>query len=117
MAPTDRQSGDANCALGRTSLRIDPEGNVYPCPRWMTPIGNVRASDLSSLWRSSERRAVAAVADEANERLLGEGRELASFQFCPALAAAAGADPRVPSEGQRRLAWLAAEEWEAVAVR
>jgi MoaA/NifB/PqqE/SkfB family radical SAM enzyme len=114
ISPRNRQSGDANCALGRTSLRIDPEGDVYPCPRWMTPIGNVRATSLASLWRTPERKAVAALADESNERLLGEGRELASFTFCPALAAAAGPDPLVPSEGQRRLATLAAEAWNEV---
>ena len=34
---------ESNCGLGRTTLAIDPEGNVFPCLQWRrAPLGNVR---------------------------------------------------------------------------
>jgi MoaA/NifB/PqqE/SkfB family radical SAM enzyme len=83
-----RAKGGVNCGLGRTTLAVDPEGNVFPCMQWRrAPLGNVRETPLAALWQASEeRQAAAAVARAANDRLVEAGGVLASFPFCPALA-------------------------------
>jgi MoaA/NifB/PqqE/SkfB family radical SAM enzyme len=83
-----RVEGGTNCGLGRVTLAVDPEGNVYPCVQWRhTSLGNVRTTRLRELWRSSpERREAAAVATRANEVLLEMGGPVSRFPFCPALA-------------------------------
>ena len=43
-----RTEGGLNCGLGRTTLAVDPEGNVYPCPQWRkSSLGNVRRTRLA----------------------------------------------------------------------
>lgn len=83
-----RTPGGLNCGLGRTTLAIDPEGNVYPCPQWRkASLGNVRKGRLTEIWRDSEIRAeVADVARRANDALLAAGGPMARFPFCPAVA-------------------------------
>jgi MoaA/NifB/PqqE/SkfB family radical SAM enzyme len=83
-----RVEGGVNCGLGRTTLAIDPEGNVFPCLQWRrAPLGNVRERALGAVWRESEERAhAAATSRAANERLRVAGEALAAFPFCPALA-------------------------------
>jgi MoaA/NifB/PqqE/SkfB family radical SAM enzyme len=84
----ERATGGANCGLGRTTLAIDPEGNVFPCMQWRrAPLGNVRDVPLGTIWRESgERVAAAATARAANDRMVEAGGALAAFPFCPALA-------------------------------
>jgi len=83
-----RQKGGLNCGLGRTTIAVDPEGNVFPCLQWRkVPLGNVRETRLRDLWLSSPARAeAAAAAGTANDRLIEAGGAVASFPFCPALA-------------------------------
>ena len=46
---------------GRTTLAIDPEGNVFPCLQWRrAPLGNVRETPLAVVWSQSEEREAAA---------------------------------------------------------
>jgi MoaA/NifB/PqqE/SkfB family radical SAM enzyme len=96
----DRVLGGVNCGLGRTTLAIDPEGNVFPCLQWRrAPLGNVRDVSLVTLWRESEERvAAAAIARGANERLREAGGALAAFPFCPALALQRTGDALQPDE-------------------
>jgi MoaA/NifB/PqqE/SkfB family radical SAM enzyme len=77
-----------NCGLGRLTLGIDPEGNVYPCLQWRhESLGNVRRTPLRDLWRGSDvRQRAADVATEANARLGARGDAASRFPFCPALA-------------------------------
>lgn len=84
----ERVRGGTNCGLGRITLAIDPEGNVFPCLQWRrAALGNVREASLAGLWAESEERAAAAAtAQAANERMLDAGGALATFPFCPALA-------------------------------
>jgi MoaA/NifB/PqqE/SkfB family radical SAM enzyme len=84
----ERVRGGANCGLGRTTLAVSPEGDVYPCLQWRkVPLGNVREAPLREIWPGSPARTeAAAVAEAANERLVEAGGALASFPFCPALA-------------------------------
>jgi len=96
----DRVAGGVNCGLGRTTLAIDPEGNVFPCLQWRrAPLGNLRDTSLLGIWRESEERAAAAaVARTANERMRGAGAVLAAFPFCPALALQRTGDALQPDE-------------------
>jgi MoaA/NifB/PqqE/SkfB family radical SAM enzyme len=89
-----------NCGLGRLTLAVDPEGNVYPCLQWKkTSLGNVRRTRLAELWRTAPLRAQAAeVARAANDAVLALGEAVARFPFCPALALERTGDPLVPDE-------------------
>jgi MoaA/NifB/PqqE/SkfB family radical SAM enzyme len=98
LEPVERQHGGTNCGLGRITVAVDPEGNVFPCIQWRhTSLGNVRERRLHDLWHESpERRGAAAVAVAANDRLLGMGPALSAFPFCPALAFQQTGDPTMP---------------------
>jgi MoaA/NifB/PqqE/SkfB family radical SAM enzyme len=94
----ERAAGGTNCGLGRTTIAVDPEGNVFPCLQWRrAPLGNVRETPLRAMWAGSEERlAAAAVARAANDRMVEAGPALASFPFCPALALQRTGDPLRP---------------------
>jgi MoaA/NifB/PqqE/SkfB family radical SAM enzyme len=95
LPASHRTPGGVNCGLGRTTLAIDPEGNVYPCPQWRkSSLGNVRETPLAALWHGSGVRAeAAAVARNANDALLAAGGPMARFPFCPAVAQERTGDP------------------------
>jgi MoaA/NifB/PqqE/SkfB family radical SAM enzyme len=95
---SEREAGGMNCGLGRLTVAVDPEGNVYPCLQWKkTSLGNVREVPLVEMWHASPRRKEAAqVARAANDALLGRGEALARFPFCPALAFERSGDPVRP---------------------
>jgi len=106
----ERVSGGTNCGLGRTTLAIDPEGNVFPCMQWRrAPLGNVRNVSLGTVWRESEERVSAmATAREANDRIAEAGGALAAFPFCPALAQQRTGDPLRPDDAHVEQAEAAA---------
>jgi len=106
----ERLEGGVNCGLGRTTLAVDPEGNVYPCIQWRkAPLGNVRDVPLGEMWpRSEARLEVAAIARSANDRLVAEGGAVSAFPFCPALADQRGGDALEIEPGHRELAEAAA---------
>jgi MoaA/NifB/PqqE/SkfB family radical SAM enzyme len=99
----ERAAGGTNCGLGRTTLAVDPEGNVFPCLQWRrAPLGNVRETPLARMWAgSAERQEAASVARSANDRLVAAGGALASFPFCPALALQRTGNPHRPDETHR----------------
>ena len=94
----ERQAGGFNCGLGRLTVAIDPEGDVYPCLQWKrTSIGNVRERPLRELWPGSPARQDAAqVALDANEAMRTAGGAVGRFPFCPALAFQNTGDPLRP---------------------
>jgi MoaA/NifB/PqqE/SkfB family radical SAM enzyme len=100
LPASHRVPGGVNCGLGRTTLAVDPEGNVYPCPQWRaTSLGNVRQRPLRELWRDSAVRADAAeVARAANDAVLAGGGPMSRFPFCPALALERTGDPVRPDD-------------------
>jgi MoaA/NifB/PqqE/SkfB family radical SAM enzyme len=106
----ERAAGGTNCGLGRTTLAVDPEGDVFPCLQWRkAPLGNVRETPLRDLWRSSGKRLEAAsVARAANDRLVETGGALASFPFCPAIALQRTGDPLRADDDHREHAETAA---------
>ncbi|GAB4389331.1 MAG: putative heme d1 biosynthesis radical SAM protein NirJ2 [Thermodesulfovibrionales bacterium] len=45
--------GARGCLAGRAYMRIDPEGNVTPCPYMGLSAGNVKERSLSTIWEES----------------------------------------------------------------
>ena len=105
----ERVMGGTNCGLGRTTLAIDPEGNVFPCLQWRrASLGNVREAALAVVWRGSEERErAAAAARAANDRLAAADPVLSAFPFCPALAQQLTGDPLEPDAAQLEQAEIA----------
>jgi MoaA/NifB/PqqE/SkfB family radical SAM enzyme len=106
-----RVAGGVNCGLGRLTLAIDPEGDVFPCLQWRhSALGNVRTRSLRDLWAGSAVRAEAAdVAVAANDALLARGGALAAFPYCPALAWQHTGNALQPDANHRQRAeWAAA---------
>ena len=50
--PQPRQPDDVPCAIARRTTRIAPNGDVYPCPTYPTPIGNMLERPFAELWAS-----------------------------------------------------------------
>jgi MoaA/NifB/PqqE/SkfB family radical SAM enzyme len=94
------------CGLGRSTVAIDPEGNVFPCLQWRgSSLGSARQRRLASLWRDSPAREVAAATAVAANRCLSATEEaIATFRFCPALALEATQDATGFSATHRDLA-------------
>jgi MoaA/NifB/PqqE/SkfB family radical SAM enzyme len=111
LKPIQREAGAVNCGLGRLTLAIDPEGNVFPCIQWrQKALGNVREMRLAAMWHSSpERLEVARVAIDANSVMMAAGGPIAEFPFCPAIALQRGGDPLTPDDGFARQATLAGD--------
>src|SRR5207302_1953719 len=103
LPDVQREAGGTNCGLGRITIAVDPEGNVYPCLQWRkAPLTNVRRERLSEIWHRSEaRREAAAAANAANDALLAGDPAVARFPFCPALALQRTGDPLGVDEGHR----------------
>lgn len=45
--------GTRGCLAGRSYIRIDPEGNVTPCPYMPLTVGNIKETSLTSIWEDS----------------------------------------------------------------
>lgn len=45
--------GTRGCLAGRSYMRIDPEGNITPCPYMDVKVGNIRESPLREIWEES----------------------------------------------------------------
>ena len=52
-----QMAGEADvCVAGRTSLYINPEGEVWPCLTFPMVLGNVRDRPIAEIWNDSEER-------------------------------------------------------------
>ena len=94
----NRAEGDENCGIGRVTLAIDPEGNVYPCMQWrQTTLGNVREDDLERIWKTSQQRQEAIQASrDANDAMARTGGVVDALSFCPAIAMQRTGSPVTP---------------------
>lgn len=45
--------GTRGCLAGTNYLRIDPEGNVTPCPYMSMTLGNIREKSLTAIWEDA----------------------------------------------------------------
>jgi radical SAM protein with 4Fe4S-binding SPASM domain len=79
--------GAASCGLGRSTLTIDPNGQVFPCILWReSGYGNIRKAPVDELWRQPLRRRVAALAVVTEENRHSTGRQMTHARTCPAAA-------------------------------
>lgn len=113
LVPQERAKGMVNCGLGRITLAVDPEGNVYPCHQWRhRSLGNVRVRRLREIWyRSPARLEAADLAVAANDAILERSGALSTYSFCPALAFQETGDPLVPDAEVERRAALASRAY------
>jgi MoaA/NifB/PqqE/SkfB family radical SAM enzyme len=107
----ERTRGGANCGLGRLTMAIDPEGNVYPCMQWRhRALGNVRTMRLAEVWHGSDvRREAADVSVAANDRLMDLSGAVSEFPYCPAIALQRTGDALVPDDSFVARATIAAD--------
>lgn len=47
------QRGMRGCLAGRSYMRIDPEGNITPCPYMPLVVGNIKHVSLTTIWEES----------------------------------------------------------------
>ncbi len=45
--------GTRGCLAGINYMRIDPEGNITPCPYMPVTVGNIKEKSLTSIWEDS----------------------------------------------------------------
>jgi len=89
----DEEPGGRYCGAGSSTITLDPDGNILPCPAWRTPLGSLHEKSFTEIWRDSEilpmiRRSNEAVARKI--RSISGGEFLA---FCPGHALARGTAP------------------------
>ena len=79
-----------NCGVGRTTMAINPYGDIFPCMAWRRRLGNiVEVADLKELWHGGESENlsyVRKVADEVPKATLAPHEEGGFATFCPAVA-------------------------------
>jgi radical SAM protein with 4Fe4S-binding SPASM domain len=52
--PRNDAPGEAVCGTGRSSLAIDPYGNIYPCVQWRRKVANIKeVASLREIWHTS----------------------------------------------------------------
>ena len=95
----------APCAVARRTTRIDPSGNVYPCPTYPEPAGNLLEQPFSEIWRTApilERLRAVKVRDLAGACV---GCSQSGYcGRCSAVALIEHGDDRGPSQESCRVA-------------
>ncbi|MFQ5701651.1 MAG: radical SAM/SPASM domain-containing protein [Acidobacteriota bacterium] len=86
----------ANCGTGRSTVALDPYGNIYPCVQWRRSAGLItQVEDLRALWKGSpvlnEVRRIAMEIPKTTLRTCESGEFCA---FCPGVAEVQTGDPR-----------------------
>ncbi len=111
LPATKHAGASRSCGAGRTTLAIDPTGNVYPCIQWRSrSLGNVRAQRLKEMWqRSRTRQAVSQITETAAQLLAATSPATAAYSYCAALAEQRTGDPLKPDAGFLQRAHLAAQ--------
>jgi len=96
--PRNDAPGEAVCGTGRSSLAIDPYGNIYPCVQWRRSAGNIKElKELKGMWRTSPvlievRKAAVDMADKL--RAQKESGQSGGFcNFCLGVADLQTGDP------------------------
>lgn len=79
---------EAVCGTGRSSISLDPYGNIYPCVQWRRKAGNINEiGDLRSLWTGSDvLNEVRRIAVEIPKTTLKDFEHGAFASFCAGVA-------------------------------
>jgi len=108
--PEDSQpepsAGSARCGLGRSTLTIDPSGQVFPCILWRESVyGNLREAPLDTIWRRPLRRRLAALAVVTPNQTSRNTNDSSDVRGCPAATRRmAGHNGLGPESSERRVA-------------
>jgi MoaA/NifB/PqqE/SkfB family radical SAM enzyme len=90
LRPRPVEKMKQNCGTGRTTMAINPYGDIFPCIAWRRPVGNVlEVNDLRQLWNAGGNETlsyVRKVADEVPKKTLAPHAEGGFAAFCPAVA-------------------------------
>jgi radical SAM protein with 4Fe4S-binding SPASM domain len=85
----------AVCGIGRTSLTIDPYGDIFPCIQWREKVANIKeVTSMKDLWENDAVfKTVREMAMKVKERVLDK-LEFGHFcHYCPAMAEMCMGDP------------------------
>lgn len=96
IPPRDMDDGFVSCCgTGRSTMMIDPYGNIYPCSVWYRKAGNVKeVDDLATFWRTSEvLEEVREISRKAKEDVLPMYEHGRFVSFCPAVNEDMTGDP------------------------
>lgn len=88
--------GGAVCGTGRSSLAIDPYGNIYPCVQWRRKVANIKEiASLGEIWRTSKvLNEVRQTAIEIAQVTLKETKDGQFTHFCAGVADVQTGDPK-----------------------
>ncbi|MGH9868234.1 MAG: radical SAM/SPASM domain-containing protein [Candidatus Polarisedimenticolia bacterium] len=94
--PRDDMLVQANCGTGRSTIALDPYGNIYPCVQWRRSAGNIcDVADLRALWKESPvLEEVRRIAMEIPKTTLKTCESGEFCSFCPGVAEVQTGDPR-----------------------
>ncbi len=94
--PRNDEKVQANCGTGRSTIALDPYGNIYPCVQWRRSAGNItEIEDLRSLWQHSPvLNEVRRIAMEIPKTTLKTCESGEFCSFCPGVAEVQTGDPR-----------------------
>lgn len=94
--PRNDHKVEANCGTGRSTIALDPYGNMYPCVQWRRSAGNItEVEDLRSLWKHSPvLNEVRRIALEIPKTTLKTCESGEFCSFCPGVAEVQTGDPR-----------------------
>ncbi len=86
----------ANCGTGRSTVALDPYGNIYPCVQWRRSAGLItEVQDLKALWKESPvLNEVRRIALEIPKTTLKTCESGEFCSFCPGVAEVQTGDPR-----------------------
>src|SRR5437867_806333 len=89
-------AGEAVCGTGRSSLTIDPYGNIYPCVQWRRKVANIKElGSLKEMWQTSPvLNEVRRTAVEIAQQVLKEAPAGAFYNFCAGVADLQVGDPK-----------------------
>ena len=116
QAPRPLDDGfESCCGTGRSTLMIDPYGNIYPCSVWYRKAGNIlEIEDIQAFWDGSPVLAeVREISRRVKQELLPMYEHGEFCSYCPALAERMTGDPLKMAPQAHVNSRYAHEAWEA----
>ena len=94
--PRDDSKVKPVCGTGRSTVSLDPYGNIYPCVQWRRSAGNItQVEDMKALWTGSPvLKEVRRIAEEIPGTTLKNFEHGAFASFCAGVAEVQTGDPR-----------------------
>jgi MoaA/NifB/PqqE/SkfB family radical SAM enzyme len=94
--PRDDSRVKPVCGTGRSTVSLDPYGNIFPCVQWRRSAGKItEIEDLKALWQESPvLQEVRQIAEEIPRTTLKNFEHGAFASFCAGVAEVQTGDPR-----------------------